>query len=181
MAHPDRYFKNSPEFFGYSRLTGKREPETLCLTNPELLETAVGNLKKRLKAFRETPDLFTIGFRDSWTMCQCEKCLAPVKTPDGMTITKEDPAFRSTQYFLFLNEVMQKINAEFPDWKIKTLAYFSTAVPPKCEVNANIIPEFAPYVRSNDKVPLFAPENVKWLEYLKEWAEKSKDKKRIFL
>ena len=42
-------------------------------------------------------------------------------------------------------------------------------------MNANIIPEFAPYVRSNDKVPLFAPENVKWLEYLKEWAGKSKD------
>ena len=50
MAHPDRYFKTNPEFFGFSKLTGKREQETLCLTNPELLETAVENLKKRIGA-----------------------------------------------------------------------------------------------------------------------------------
>lgn len=70
---------------------------------------------------------------------------------------------------------MKKVNREFPEMRFKTLAYFPTAVPPKCEVDAKIIPEFAPYVRSNDKAPLFAPENRKWLEYLAGWAEKSKD------
>ena len=79
----ERYFKTNPEFFGFSKLTGKREPETLCLTNPELLETAVENLKKRIRAFKEKPDLFTIGFRDSWNMCQCEKCLATITLPGG--------------------------------------------------------------------------------------------------
>lgn len=174
FIHSRQYFKEHPEYF--SLVNGVRKPwRQYCFSNPEMRRVFAENALDMIRRAPEDVRILTVDMDDTWDACECEKCLAPVKTPDGVTVTKEDPAFRSTQYFLFLNEVMRKINAEFPDWKIKTLAYFSTAVPPKCEVNANIIPEFAPYVRSNDKVPLFAPENVKWLEYLKEWAGKSKD------
>ena len=174
FIHSRQYFKEHPEYF--SLVNRVRKPwRQYCFSNPEMRRVFAENALDMIRRAPEDVRILTVDMDDTWDACECEKCLAPVKTPDGMTVTKEDPAFRSTRYFLFLNEVMRKINAEFPDWKIKTLAYFSTAVPPKCEVNANIIPEFAPYVRSNDKVPLFAPENVKWLEYLKEWAGKSKD------
>ena len=186
MAHPDRYFKNSPEFFGYSRLTGKREPETLCLTNPELLETAVGNLKKRLKAFRETPDLFTIGFRDSWSMCQCEKCLAPIPLPGGGTLIRKsddpqvDPLYFSTRYWIFVNQIARRMKRDFPETLFAGYGYFYGAEPPMCELDPAVIVSFCPIGGVNARYPLLDKrQSPVWRRRLKEWNRRFPG--RIFL
>ena len=59
--------------------------------------------------------------------------------------------------------------------QIKTLAYFWTLIPPRCKVDQNIRVEFALYPRPNDKTPLFAPENRRYLGYLEGWAKKVKN------
>ena len=174
FIYAKRYFKTHPEY--YSLVNGVRRPwNQYCFSNPEVKRVFTENALDMIRRAPEDVRILTVDMDDTWNACECKSCTAPIKLADGTMLDREDPAFRSTQYFLFLNDVVKKINAEFPDWKVKTLAYFSTAVPPKCEVSPNIIPEFAPYVRTNDKVPLFAPENLKWLEYLRVWAEKSKD------
>lgn len=92
----------------------------------------------------------------------------------GRTLTRGDENFRSTQYFLFMNRLAAAIRKEFPDMYLRTLAYFSTAPVPDCDLHEAIRPEFAPYVRPNDKRPIFSPENEYWLKRLQGWAQKSR-------
>lgn len=179
MAHPDRYFKTNPEFFGFSKLTGKREPETLCLTNPELLEVAVGNLKKRIRAFKEKPDLFTIGFRDSWTMCQCEKCLAPIPLPGGGTLTRksddpqEDPLYFSTRYWLFVNQIVERLKQDFPETMFAGSGYFYAAEPPACELDPAVIVSCCPIGGVNGRYPLLDKrQSPVWKRRLEQWSKR---------
>ena len=179
MAHPDRYFKTNPEFFGFSKLTGKREPETLCLTNPELLETAVENLKKRIRAFKEKPDLFTIGFRDSWNMCQCEKCLAPIPLSGGGTLIRksddpqEDPLYFSTRYWLFVNQIVKRLKQDFPETMFAGSGYFYAAEPPACELDPAVIVSCCPIGGVNGRYPLLDKrQSPVWKRRLEQWSKR---------
>lgn len=179
MAHPDRYFKTNPEFFGFSKLTGKREPETLCLTNPELLETAVENLKKRIRAFKEKPDLFTIGFRDSWNMCQCEKCLAPIPLSGGGTLIRksdnpqEDPLYFSTRYWLFVNQIVERLKQDFPETMFAGSGYFYAAEPPACELDPAVIVSCCPIGGVNGRYPLLDKrQSPVWKRRLEQWSKR---------
>lgn len=169
-----KYFNEHPEY--YSLVNGKRAPwNQYCFTNQEMKKVFIENALDFIRRAPEDIDAMHIDMDDTWNACQCENCTAPIRLADGAMLKPDDPAFRSTQYFMFMNDVMAAVNKEFPRMQIKTLAYFSTAVPPKFEVNPNIRPTYAPYVRVNDKAPLFAPENKMWLDYLEGWAKKSKN------
>ncbi len=167
-----KYFKDHPEY--YSLVNGERRPwRQYCFSNPEMKKVFIENALEFLRRAPENINGMHIDMDDTWEACECEKCLAPIRLPNGTVVTKDDPAFRSTQYFLFLNDVVAATKKEFPDVFIKTLAYFSTATPPKCEVDPMIRPTFAPYVRANDKRPIYAPENIVWLKSLREWRKVS--------
>ncbi len=172
FVHAKKYFKDHPEY--YSLVNGERRPwRQYCFSNPEMKKVFIENALEFLRRAPENIDGMHIDMDDTWEACECEKCLAPIRLTDGTTLPKEDPAFRSTQYFLFLNDVVAATKKEFPNVFIKTLAYFSTAIPPKCAVDPMIRPTFAPYVRANDKRPIFAPENIVWLKRLQEWRKLS--------
>lgn len=180
MAHPDKYFKTNPEFFGYSRVSGKREPHTLCLTNPMLHQVAVENLKIRLKGlvqlYKTDHMAFGLGFRDAWTMCECDSCLAPIRLPDGTELKckninpQQDPKYFSTRYWLFINKLVEALQPEFPNFIFRGSAYFYAAEPPACELNQNLHVGYCPIGGVNPRYPLLhEKQSPVWRKRLEAW------------
>ena len=149
---------------------GERTGGNPCFTSPQMLEVFVSNV---LNCARMAPDgtaKLYINTQDTWNQCACSNCLAPIRLDDGTVIENTAENFRSTQYWLFMNKVAERLAREMPDMGIVSLAYFFTAPPPACRLHPNLVPEFAPYVRSNDKAPIFAPENASWMKRLVGWS-----------
>lgn len=170
---PEKYFRKHPEY--YSLVNGKRKQwAQLCFTNREMEKVYTENVLDMLRRAPDDTECIYISLDDTWEACECPGCVAPIKGKSGRTLTRGDENFRSTQYFLFMNRLVAAIRKEFPDMYLRTLAYFSTAPVPDCDLHEAIRPEFAPYVRPNDKRPIFSPENEYWLKRLQGWAQKSR-------
>ena len=120
LIPPDKYFKDHPEWF--SEINGKRTQKRaqLCLTNEEMREELLKNLKARL---RENPaaTIASISQNDWHGNCQCSRCAAIEKEEDS-------PAGLMLR---FVNAVAADIEEEFPQVAISTLAYQYTRKPPK--------------------------------------------------
>lgn len=144
----------------------------ICMSVPNLEETYAKNVVNYLSE-KAPPgiEVFNIKIEDNWGVCECEKCVAPITLADGSVVTIDDPAFRSTQFYQFLNKVTSIINETFPDLKIQTYAYFFTSTPPKVALNPNIVILFCPYVRKDHRTPLCSPANDHWWRMLKTWGE----------
>ena len=177
-----QYYAEHPEYYSLidfrdrktKRVSRQRKAwNQYCFSNPDVKRIFTENALDMLRRAPESIDLLTVDMDDTLNSCLCENCMKSIRLPDGTVVDNGDIAFRSTQYFLFLNDVIAAVNREFPRVKIKTLAYFWTVIPPKCAVHPNIVPEFAVYPRPNDKTPLYHPENRMYLDYLEEWAKKS--------
>jgi len=144
----------------------------ICLSVPDLVTTYADNVVKYIQ--EKAPvglDVFNIKIEDNHGVCECEKCLAPLTLPDGTVVKNDHPAFRSTQFYHFLNEVTKKINQTFPDLQIQTYAYFYTAIPPLITLDKNIYVLFCPYVRVDHRNPLYAPINRVWWDRLTGWSK----------
>ena len=146
-----------------------------CFTSPKALEVFVSNLVACARMAPAGTDKIYAAIEDSWALCRCPRCLAPIRLADGTVLTKEAENFRSTQFWMFYNKAAERLAREVPGMTLINLAYFFTAPPPACEMRPDVHPEFAPYVRSNDKEPIFASENVVWLKRLVGWSRLSKD------
>lgn len=177
-GHNLQFFIPKGDPLYYPTIDGEK-PETLsiwkhqiCLSVPGLVETFAGNVLTYIQE-KGPPGLnvFNIKIEDNWGVCECEKCLAPLVLSDGTQVENNDPAFRSTQFYQFLNSVTEKINKTIPDLKIQTYAYFYTSVPPKIPLNENIYILFCPYVRKDHRTPLYSPVNDHWWKLQKQWAE----------
>ena len=141
-----------------------------CFTSPRMLDLIASNV---LEAARMAPDgtkALYISIEDTWKECGCPSCLAPIRLDDGTVVENTAENFRSTQYWLFMNKVAERLAAEMPEMKIVSLAYIFTAPPPACSLHPNLRPEFAPFVRTNDKAPIFSPENESWMKRLVGWS-----------
>ncbi|MDH5399762.1 MAG: DUF4838 domain-containing protein, partial [Cyclobacteriaceae bacterium] len=106
LVPPDVHFIEHPEYF--SLVNGKRIPTQLCLTNPEVLEIVVQNLRKEIA---QNPDAvyWSVSQNDNRNYCTCDNCTA-IDDREGT------PAGSIVQ---FVNQVADR----FPDKIISTLAY----------------------------------------------------------
>ena len=143
-----------------------------CFTNPKALDLFSERLINAARMAPTGTERMYVSMEDSWTTCACSNCLAPIRLPDGTLLTKDAENFWSMRFWTFMNRAVERLNAVLPRMKLDTLAYFYTAPVPPCEINPNLTPEFAPYVRANDRNPIFAPENVSWLKRLVGWSRK---------
>jgi uncharacterized protein DUF4838/glycosyl hydrolase family 67 len=120
LLPPSKYFEKHPEW--YSEINGKRMVgrSQLCLTNDQMREELV---KVALERLRAEPDagFISISQNDWHGQCQCEACRA-VEAEEG---SPSGPLIR------FVNAVAEKIEEEFPDVLVETLAYQYTRTPPK--------------------------------------------------
>ncbi|MBE2202977.1 MAG: DUF4838 domain-containing protein [Chthoniobacterales bacterium] len=173
---PFSLWKTHPEYWAF--INGERRhpngyKNQICLSNKEGRELFVGNILDRLERTPQmkAADCFNIKIEDNWGSCECDECLRPIRLPDGTLLHKDDIAFRSTEFFLFLNSVANSIhNRGFPEMKIGTYIYFFTVPVPRIPVTRFLRPYFADYVRKDYKEPIFAPINDIWWRTLNAWT-----------
>ncbi len=119
LIPPDKYFDSHPEWF--SEIGGKRirEHAQLCLSNDEM---RIELIKNALNWLRSDPDcsIVSISQNDCHGPCECEKCKA-IEKEEG---SPSGPLIR------FVNAVAEKIEKEFPEVLVETLAYQYTRKPP---------------------------------------------------
>ena len=129
LVSPDKYFQEHPEWF--SEIEGKRKHDRaqLCLTNEQMRQELVKNLKVNLRN-NPAATIASVSQNDWHGRCQCENCLA-VEQEEG---SPSGPLLR------FVNAVAADIEDEFPKVAISTLAYQYTRKPPtKVKPRHNVI------------------------------------------
>ena len=116
LCPPEVYFEDHPEYF--SLYEGKRvgEHAQLCLSNPDVLDVVVKNLRK---AMEKKPQcrFWSVSQNDNNAYCSCPKCRA-INEREGSPMGS-------------VLEFVNKVAAHFPDKTISTLAYWYTRKPPK--------------------------------------------------
>ena len=168
-----KFGKTNPEF--YMLNNGERRTEgrvQLCYTNRKMWDVFV---KESLDIISKLPKHYprvNMLIEDTPSVCDCAECRKPIILPDGKKLEVTDSAFRSTQFYIFMNYVAEKVYEKYPELEIKVYGYFFTAVPPKVKIFKNIVVSFCPYVR-NDKETLHGKSNAKWLERTNEYAAMS--------
>ena len=168
-----KYGKTNPEY--YMLVGGKRRTEgytQLCYSNLEMTKTFISEALKIVKNLPNYYATVNIMIDDTPMFCECENCTKPIELPNGKVLKAADGAFRSTLFYMFLNQVARAIAKERPGLGVKCFGYFFTATPPEIPVEKNISISFCPYVR-NDKQTLFGPTNAKWLERTNKYAKMS--------
>jgi hypothetical protein len=112
ICHPDEYFDAHPEYFSMVDGVRKREFSQLCLTNADVLEIAV---QKVSDALRNNPKsrIISVSPNDWYSFCTCEQC----------RVIDEREETNAGSLIWFVNQVAERIEAEFPKAIIETLAY----------------------------------------------------------
>jgi hypothetical protein len=129
LIPPAKYFEKHPEWF--SEINGKRihERAQLCLSNEQMRQELVKNLKANLK-LNPTATIASVSQNDWHGRCQCSDCMA-IEAQEG---SPSGPLLR------FVNAVAADIEDEFPKVAISTLAYQYTRKPPlKVKPRDNVI------------------------------------------
>ena len=160
LVPPEDNFAKHPEW--YSLIKGKRTHDhaQLCLTNPELRDFVVERVKQWL---RESPEarIVSVSQNDWYGACECEKCKALDDAEGSHAGTMLD----------FVNYVAEKIEPDFPQVAIDTLAYQYTRKPPKTiKPRPNIIVRLCS-IECNFREPLDAPANAKFADDIRGWAK----------
>ncbi len=167
-----KYFAEHPEFYPMRKGKRLRPSEfsnsvQLCFTNPELLKTFIKEVDDRVKT-NSNYDTYRIMIEDNYNLCECPECLKPITLPDGKTVNPKDTNFRSTQFFLWLNEIARHLQKNYPGKRILTFGYFFTEPPPACKVEPNISISFCP-IHKDTKFTLQSPKNKDTMDKFKGW------------
>jgi hypothetical protein len=157
---PEEFFDEHPEYF--SLIDGERihERAQLCLSHPDVLDIITQRLKQTM---RENPQylIYSVSQNDWGNPCQCKECQAVVEQEKS----EAGPVIK------FVNRVAERIEDEFPDKYVGTLAYTYTRQPCK-----NFKPRHNVVVRLCSIECCFAhdfkscPENQAFLQDLQGWA-----------
>jgi hypothetical protein len=119
LVPPAKYYAQHPEYFSLidgQRMNGYYQ---LCLTNPDVLQIVIAEVKKRMREHPEAT-VFSVSQNDAGGACQCPNCQAIVKREGS----EAGPLIE------FVNKVADAVKDEFPDKVIDTLAYQYTRKPP---------------------------------------------------
>ena len=153
LADGAHNFAAHPEWFTAAK-DGTRSAKNpnLCFLAYDMIPTYVSNLcahiEKGYPGLRKNQvriDYFNLSCDDSWQVCQCAKCTAPFVCENRKQLAPSDPAFRSSQYYTWLNKVARAVRKVYPNVTLGTYAYFFTLEPPPFPLESNILIEFCPY------------------------------------
>jgi Domain of unknown function (DUF4838) len=114
LLPPAKHYESNPEF--YSLVSGKRLPEQLCLSNKNVLQLVIFNLRKLID---KNPNYkyWSVSQMDNQNFCQCQNC-SEITNQEG---SNAGPIIR------FVNEIAKY----FPSKSITTLAYQYSRTAPK--------------------------------------------------
>jgi hypothetical protein len=144
------------------RCTTKRTSHDaqLCLTDPGLRDFVVQRVKEWL---RESPDanIVSVSQNDNTSACECTNCSA-LDTEEGS---------HSGSMIAFVNYVAERIEPEFPNVAIDTLAYQYTRKPPKTQrPRHNVIVRLCS-IECNFREPLDGPSNAAFGDDIRGWSK----------
>lgn len=162
----DKYFAEHPEYYPF--IDGKRVTRgQLCFLAYGMIPEYVKNLRAELDA-KPGSDGVNISTVDGYGLCECPLCVKPFRTENGKTVSLNDSAFRSAQYYAFLNKVAREIARSHPHVTLLTYAYTFTVNPPPFKLEPNIRVMYCPFCK-NDKYSIADETNNKryrdWLVY----------------
>ncbi|MHC4796802.1 MAG: DUF4838 domain-containing protein, partial [Planctomycetota bacterium] len=120
LIPPGKYFKDHPEWF--SEIDGRRKQDhaQLCLSNEDMRQELVNNLKQKLRKNRRATQA-SVSQNDWAGYCKCERCRA----------IDEQEGSPAGSIIRFVNAVAADIEKDFPKVAIGTLAYQYSQRPPK--------------------------------------------------
>ncbi|HVX66061.1 MAG TPA: DUF4838 domain-containing protein [Bryobacteraceae bacterium] len=161
MVPPKKYFAEHPEYF--SLIDGKRRSEhgQLCLTNPDMLRTAVSAVEGWIAAHPEAA-IYSVSQNDWEGWCECDRC---------RRVEQEEGGAHSGPLLRFVNALAEQIGQKHPGKLIDTLAYWYTEDPPahvrpRPNVRIRLCPigvcEAHPYEK--------CPRNAYFMRNLKAWS-----------
>ncbi len=137
--HPDM----RPMFEGERMLyEGKRD--NFCTSSPEAVDVVA---QKALAWFRASPQSrsFSICPQDGARWCECERCQALDEPLVMENFSRKDMRNVTDRFFTFLNQVAERVTAEFPDRTITTIAYANWHQPPRFDVHPNVLVNVCQY------------------------------------
>ena len=161
-AHPEYWMEINGE-----RWTGANS--NFCETNPDFVKAYCGSVLAKIADLPPSVRIISINMEDTRRTCTCANCLKPIALPGGGTVEKDDPAFESTRFFIFFNEVARAVAKARPDLKILQFAYHHLTVPPKVPVERNVILKFCPYPRNMRESVMEGPSNADWRKKVDGW------------
>ncbi|MBP5640375.1 MAG: DUF4838 domain-containing protein [Victivallales bacterium] len=180
------YYKDHADFYPF--IDGKRiNPldykyrTQLCFTNPEMTKEFIRRLDDIVQKHIDYT-VFRVIIEDNYILCCCPKCMEPITLPNGEVLdgrnlaveSQEWKVWRSTQFFLWLNQLAAYMKEKYPDKRLLTLAYFFTEFAPKTEIPDNVDISFAPIYRDS-KHYIDAPKNKVVMDTIDEWLSKTKN------
>ncbi|MBQ6923278.1 MAG: DUF4838 domain-containing protein [Kiritimatiellae bacterium] len=151
---------------------------TACLRDPEFFKHAIDTVPQvRNIMYSMQTGVCVFGTDDNLGWCECPKCTAPIKLPDGSLLTpeKDVAAFYGAWFYDYLNRLDDAIQKVRPGFVTSTFAYFMAADYPPIPVNKTIVPWICTYPRRAQNEPIFAPVNQNWWRIYQAWANHSKD------
>jgi hypothetical protein len=116
---PDEFWDTHPEYFSEIGGVRVREETQLCLTNSEVLDIVTERMRARMLA---SPAAIQHNFSqmDHYNQCECDNCRAMNDLYQSKGGTQ----------FWFVSELAKRLETEFPNKQIGTLAYMYTEEPP---------------------------------------------------
>jgi hypothetical protein len=159
LVPPAEHFEKHPEWFSLRNGQRTHEHAQLCLANPGLRDFVVERVKQWL---RESPEarIVSVSQNDWHGWCECDACRA-LDDAEGS---------HAGSMITFVNYVAEKIEKDFPNVAVDTLAYQYTRRPPRTlRPRPNVIVRLCS-IECNFREPLGAPANAKFADDIRGWA-----------
>ncbi len=157
LVSPDEYFDTHPEYFSLYQGERVGKNAQLCLSNPEVFDILVKNLRKHMKEHPEAK-YWSVSQNDNDAYCHCEKCMA-MNEEDGSPMGS---------VLRFVNKVAE----QFPDKIISTLAYWHTRKAPKVTRAADNVHIMLCNIEANRGMPIEVdPRSADSKQELLDWKE----------
>ncbi len=180
---PPEYTKEHPDWFAY--VDGERQPPSLCLTNAEMTEELIRNLRRFLDRCPEI-EVVDLWHPDLTPFCHCPACtqgLVPAEAKGKRPEAVPDDAVQSAyviNYVRFINQVAQAVGQSHPPVMISPLIYgvADRAMPDGCPALADNVLIGLAHIRRDSYYPLAGePKSAANLRFLGNdltWMAKSK-------
>jgi hypothetical protein len=163
-------FEQRPEL--YSLEDGVRTKSQICTSNPEAVELVTKAIKEHLRKYPET-QAYSLCPDDNTDFCECEKCLAL----DVGHIDRGGKPSVSDRYQVFLNQVLEGLEDEFPNVLVTHYAYNEnhTDAPRKIPVHPNtgIFLTTSVFCSAHGIGEEFCESRQDFKQLLAEWSEKT--------
>ena len=129
---PDGLFAEHPDYFAMTE-DGARTTDHVCLSNPDVLATAVENARAAILACDRQAKFLHVGQKDNENYCRCPACEALYARYGAV----------SAVTVLFTNALAAALEPEFPDFTFTFYAYLETERPP-ADLSLRCAPNVAP-------------------------------------